>query len=68
MIAPNDISLNIPSNLSELYPFLDSKEIQGLVEEFGREHKDFLAISKAVDLNKYYLECVGDKESEMELD
>lgn len=68
MIAPKDISLPVPENLSELYPFLDSKEIQGLIEELGREHKEFLALSKSVDLSKYYTECVVDGESEMDLD
>jgi hypothetical protein len=68
LLAPKDIALAIPKNLAEFYPLLDTREFQGLIEELGREHKEYLTLSKSVDLAKYYAECVANGASQMDVD
>jgi hypothetical protein len=68
LLAPKDIMLTIPKNLAEFYPWLDTKELQGLIEELGREHKEYLTLAKSVDLAKYYAECIANVSTEMDVD
>ena len=54
VIPPLDIKLEIPDNLEVHYPNLSFHGVEDLKVELSREHERFLAISRDVDLIKFW--------------